>query len=34
MAEGMCFSWQYLDPSCTSNGKETFVNASDFSSVQ
>lgn len=34
MAEGMCFSWQYLDPSYLSNGKETFVNASDFASVQ
>ena len=34
MAEGMCFSWQYLDPSYLSNGKDTFVNASDFASVQ
>ncbi len=34
MAEGMCFSWQYLDPSYLSNEKETFVNASDFASVQ
>ncbi len=34
MAEGMCFSWQYLDPSYKSNGNDTFVNASDFSSVQ
>lgn len=34
MAEGMCFSWQYLDPSYKSNDKDTFVNASDFSSVQ
>lgn len=34
MNEGMCYSWQYLDPSYISNGKETFVNASDFSSVQ
>ena len=34
MAEGMCFSWQYLDPSYLSNGKETFVNASDFAAVQ
>ena len=34
MAEGMCYSWQYLDPSYTSGGKETFVNATEFSSVQ
>ena len=34
MAEGMCFSWQYLDPSYVSNDKEVFVDASDFSAVQ
>ena len=34
MREGMCFSWQYLDPSYTSGGEEKFVDASDFSSVQ
>ena len=34
MNEGMCYSWQYMDPSYTSNGKDTFVSASDFSSVQ
>ena len=34
MAEGMCFSWQYLDPSYISNGAPVWVNATDFSSVQ
>ena len=34
MREGLCFSWQYLDPSYTSNGKEVFVEATDFSAVQ
>ncbi len=34
MAEGMCYSWQYLDPSYASGDKTTFVNAADFSSVQ
>lgn len=34
MKEGMCFSWQYLDPSYISNGAPVWVNATDFSSVQ
>ena len=34
MAEGMCFSWQYLDPSYMAGGKDSFVDASDFSAVQ
>ena len=34
MTEGMCFSWQYLDPSYVSNGKETFVDATTFAAVQ
>lgn len=34
MREGMCFSWQYLDPSYVSGGEEQFVDATDFSSVQ
>ncbi len=34
MREGMCFSWQYLDPSYLSEGEEKFVDATDFASVQ
>ena len=34
MAEGQCFQWKYLNPSYTSNGKPTFVSASDFADVQ
>lgn len=34
MKEGMCFSWQYLDPSYMSNGQPVWVNATDFSAVQ
>lgn len=35
MAEGMCFSWRYLDPSyIKSDGKAEFVNASSFDDVQ
>lgn len=34
MKEGMCFSWQYLDPSYMSEGKPVWVNATDFSAVQ
>ena len=35
MAEGMCFSWQYLTPSfVTSEGTVTFGDASTFSAVQ
>lgn len=34
MAEGQCFQWKYLNPSYTTNGKPTFVSASDFADVQ
>ena len=35
MREGMCFSWEYLDPSyLNADGKAEFVNASQFSDVQ
>ena len=35
MREGLCFSWQYLDPSyLSSDGKVQFVSASQFSDVQ
>jgi len=35
MAEGMCFSWQYLDPSyAKSDGKTEFINANSFADVQ
>ena len=34
MREGMCFSWQYLDPSYVSEGEDKFVDATDYSSVQ
>lgn len=34
MREGLCFSWQYLDPSYTSNGEVKYVEATDYPSVQ
>lgn len=34
MREGLCFSWQYLDPSYESSAGTQFVSASDFADVQ
>ncbi len=34
MREGLCFSWQYLDPSYESTSGTQFVSAADFADVQ
>lgn len=34
MREGMCFSWEYLDPSYESTSGTQFISASEFANVQ